>query len=121
VAPLTLAWEGLSMKQALVALVIGTFFGGLAAAEDSVEDTYKARCQACHGEDGKAQTTQGRKLKIPDMTSPDWQAMWPDAYIKRIIIDGSAKPGSKMKSFKDKLTSEEVDSLVALIRRMKGQ
>jgi mono/diheme cytochrome c family protein len=108
------------MKKLLVAVALGMSFAGVALA-DSAADIYGAKCKGCHGDDGKAHTKMGKKEKIEDMTSAEWQGHATDADIKDIITNGSTKSGSKMKAFKDKLSPAEIDSLVAYIRQMKGK
>jgi cytochrome c553 len=88
-----------------------------AQAEDGAE-LWRAKCKGCHGEDGKGKTKIGEKEKIDDLTSPDWQKNHSDDRIKQVIRDGSEK-NPKMKPFKDKLTDQEIDSLVKYIRTLK--
>jgi cytochrome c6 len=88
---------------------------------DTAEEIWTSKCKSCHGADGKAQTKEGRKDKIPDMTTPKWQAEMSDAEVRKIISDGSEKKGSKMKAFKDKLSAEEIDSLVTYCRQLKAK
>jgi cytochrome c553 len=90
------------------------------AAADSVEEIWKTKCQGCHGGDGRAKTKVGQKEKIPDMTSPKWQARHSDAAIKKTIQDGS-DDNPKMKPFRKKLSEPEIDSLVSHIRGFKAQ
>jgi cytochrome c553 len=85
------------------------------ALADSAQEIWNAKCKACHGEDGRAQTKTGRKEKIPDMTSPKWQSHHSDAQIKTTITEGSDE-NPKMKPFKDKLSEAEIDSLVKHVR-----
>lgn len=89
-------------------------------AEADVKTTrlWKAKCASCHGVDGKAKTETGEKLSIPDMTPAAWQKKVSDAEMKVAILDGIKRPGKPegMDGFRDKLTPEQVDALVALIR-----
>lgn len=88
---------------------------GLAARADTPVEIWKAKCKTCHGEDGSADTKIGRKEKIRDMRHPAWQADFSDEQIREVITDGS-RDNFKMKPFKDKLSTEEIDSLVKHVR-----
>jgi cytochrome c6 len=88
------------------------------AMADSAADIYKAKCKGCHGEDGKAQTKVGKKEKMADISTAEWQSKHSDEDIRTVISDGS-KDNAKMKPFKDKLSAEEIASLVKYIRTLK--
>ncbi|HYV46830.1 MAG TPA: c-type cytochrome [Myxococcaceae bacterium] len=98
------------------------FAGSLATAAfaDDAGDLWKAKCKGCHGDDGKAKTKVGEKEKIPDFTTEKWQKEMADGDIKKVITDGS-DANSKMKPFKEKLSEQEIDSLVKYIRTLKGK
>jgi len=102
------------------ALVLALSLSSAAFAEDSVADTWKAKCKSCHGEDGKAKTKMGEKEKIPDLTNAAWQKKHSDAAIKDAITNGS-KENAKMKAFKDKLTPEQIDALVKHVRSLSSE
>ena len=78
------------------------------------EEIWEARCQVCHGADGKAQTKKGRELKAKDFTRARWQKHTSDEEIVKTITDGL--PKKKMPAFKDKLSAEEIRSLVPFLR-----
>ena len=73
-------------------------------------DTYKAKCQMCHGENGK-----GKMTGTHDWSTADVQKM-SDADLTKLIEDG--KP-PKMPAFKGKLTDAQVKDLVSYIRSLK--
>ena len=91
-----------------------------ADADPKTVRTWKAKCASCHGVDGKAKTETGEKLGIPDMTSAAWQKKVTDAQMKTAINDGIKREGKPegMDGFKDKLTPEQVDALVAYVRTL---
>ena len=78
---------------------------------------FKAKCSSCHGADGKAQTDQGKKLGIRDMSSAAWQSAHPDAVLSDIL--GNNKPvkanGQETPHFSMKLKPEEVSGLIAVL------
>jgi mono/diheme cytochrome c family protein len=78
------------------------------------QEIFQQNCKLCHGEDGRGKTKQGIKYKSPDFTSPRWQKHTTDDEIRSAIEDGV--PKTKMKGFKDKLTSEQIEALARYVR-----
>lgn len=89
------------------------------AAEDAAE-IWMAKCKSCHGADGRAQTQMGKKEAIVDMSQPAWQKAQTDADIREVITEGSSR-NKKMKPYKDKLTPQQIDTLVSYIRTLKKE
>ena len=96
---------------------------GHAEVDKKTERTWKAKCASCHGVDGKGQTDQGLKMGVADYTTAAWQKSLTDVQIKAAINDGvnREKAGKKqeMDPYKDKLSAEQVDGLVAFVRTLK--
>ena len=94
------------------------------AVDKKTERTWKAKCASCHGADGKGDTEQGKKMKVKDMTSAEWQKKVTDEQMKKSMTDGikAEKDGVKqeMESYKDTLTPEQMDGLVKHIRSLGG-
>lgn len=88
----------------------------IASAPKAPEEIWSARCKICHGEDGRSRTKKGRQLKAPDFTSAKWQKHTTDDEIAKAITDGI--PKHKMPAFKDKLSAEEIQSLVPYLRKL---
>jgi cytochrome c553 len=88
------------------------------AADDAAAELWTAKCKSCHGADGRAETKVGKKESIVDMSQPAWQKAETDADIREYIAEGSPK-NKKMRPYKDKLSPEQIDSLVAYIRTLK--
>ncbi len=101
------------------ALVMALCLASAAHANEAAE-VWKAKCKSCHGDDGKAQTKMGQKESIVDLTQPAWQKAQTDADIRVVIADGSPR-NKKMKPYKDKLTPQEIESLVGYIRTLKAK
>jgi mono/diheme cytochrome c family protein len=78
------------------------------------QEIFEQRCIACHGADGKAQTKKGRQLKAKDFTRPKFQQHTIDKEIVDAITHGIKK--RKMPAFEDKLSPEEIQSLVGYVR-----
>lgn len=80
----------------------------------SAEATYKAKCAACHGADGKGDTPTGKAMKVKDFTSEDVQKM-SDTELSDAITNGKAK----MPGYGKSLKPEQIKDLVAYIRAFK--
>jgi mono/diheme cytochrome c family protein len=90
------------------------------AADPKVERMWKAKCASCHGDDGKAQTEQGKKMAMKDISAAAWQKEMTDEKIKEAIMNGikEEKNGVKkeMEAYKSKLRPDQIDQLVAFVR-----
>lgn len=83
-----------------------------AKADNTAEATYKAKCQMCHGTDGKGETPTGKAMKVKDFSSEEVQKM-SDADLAATITNGKGK----MPAYKT-LTAEQTKDLVAYIRSL---
>jgi cytochrome c553 len=104
----------------LTSRTVGVLFGAAVAgvgqpcfAGDPPELFIKS-CAACHGKDGKADTSLARKLGVKDLT----QSKLTDAQIEQQIREGKQENQSakKMPAFKDQLSTDEIKSLVAAVK-----
>ena len=78
--------------------------------------TYSKNCATCHGKDGRANTFKSKHhLHARDLTDASWQSDVTDERIFNSISNGKGK----MPSFKKKLTTEQIESLVAYVRGLK--
>ena len=75
---------------------------------------YKSKCAMCHGPDGAGQTPMGKNMKLRDLRSAEVQKQT-DADLAKWIADGKGK----MPAYKAKLSTEEIEALVAFIRTLK--
>lgn len=104
------------MNRCLKLWTLGLVAAGLtlpAVAQSSGEQTYKARCAMCHGQDGLATTPVAKMMNVPSFKSP--AAMkHTEAQLMEITEDGKGK----MPSFKDKLSHAQVEQVVAYIRSL---
>lgn len=120
------------VRIALNALVLASFIGTAALLAHRVDtpdlklntgkEIYEAGCIACHGPDGKGtpQSTAGfqRPDTFPDFTRCD-QTTPEDNYAwKSVIRDGGPSRGFSqiMPSFRDVLTSEQMDKVIHYLR-----
>jgi cytochrome c6 len=75
---------------------------------------FKSKCASCHGATGKGDTPVGKALKLRDLGSEDVQKQ-SDPELTEITANGKGK----MPAYKDKLTSEQIQQLVAFMRTLK--
>jgi mono/diheme cytochrome c family protein len=76
---------------------------------DLGERLYSTTCVACHGEEGSGGTG-------PVLNSQQVLTANTDDQLRNTIINGGWRPNSSMPSFGDRLTSVELDALVAYLR-----
>jgi cytochrome c553 len=90
--------------------------GARAQVDKKTERTWKAKCASCHGADGKAETDQGKKLGIPNYSEAAFQKSKTDDQLKAAIANGVKNDKGEMEGYKDKLSGEEIDNLVKVVR-----
>ena len=108
--------EGLDCTIYFVLLGIMAGVGQTAFAGDSSELFVKI-CASCHGKDGKAQTPAAKKLGVKDLSL----SKLTDAQIVQQIMEGKQASGNsaKMPAFKEKITPEEIQSLVPVVKEFR--
>jgi mono/diheme cytochrome c family protein len=79
-----------------VILAVGLCSASAQAQDKKAERTWKAKCASCHGADGKGDTDQGKKMKLPDMTSAKWHSKTTDAKIREAILNGVKSESGEM-------------------------
>src|SRR5690348_1236066 len=104
-----------TLPRAALALTVAIPLLARAEADKKAEKLWKSKCATCHGADGKAQTEQGKKLGVLDYSDPAWQKAHSDEEIRKGIAEGV----KGMDGYKDKLSAEQIDSLVAFVRGLK--
>ena len=104
----------LSMMMAVL-FVAGT--AGIARADGA--EMFGKKCAGCHGKDGKAATSMGKKLNIKDLTDSKVQAASTDAQWEKIVLEGvkGADGKSTMPAFK--VSPQEAKDLVKACRSFK--
>ena len=78
------------------------------------EKIYRMMCAECHGEEGGGDGPMANDLtkKPADYTQPGFFDNYPDAELRKIVIEGS-KP---MRSFRASLSDRDVDNVIAYIK-----
>ena len=98
---------------ALFSFVLALALPPLAAAQ-SAADTYKGKCQACHGPAGMPSDGMAKSMGMKPLGGADVQAM-SDADLTAAIANGKGK----MKGFKGTLSDAQTKDLVTYIRTLK--
>ncbi|MBI3929583.1 MAG: c-type cytochrome [Armatimonadetes bacterium] len=99
-------------------VLVGTPAGASGVSAET-RALFEKHCKKCHGLDGRGQTAQGKKLKLPDWADPQLQAAKTDEDLLQRILQGYQDPENtdrKMKSFKDELTEAQARDLVQVVR-----
>jgi cytochrome c6 len=82
-------------------------------ADDKSAATYKAKCTACHGADGRGDTPAGKSTKVRSFADPE-VVKASDDDLAAIIEKGKAKMPGYGKSMKP----DEIKDMVAYIRSL---
>ncbi len=110
-------------RQPIRGLAAALFLAGAAAMASPADPakTWGDHCVRCHGDDGKGETRQGRKLHIKDLTSPRLQTRLTDERMRKSILRGSRDNDGKekMPPFRGKLSDEELQALITYVRTLK--
>jgi cytochrome c6 len=107
-------------EKILTALTLALGVGVAVAIASPATENWENSCASCHGMDGKAQTRQGKKLKIRDYSDPKVQAELKDDAMLKAILDGVVEDGKeRMKGYRDEYSEEEAKALVKYIRGLK--
>jgi len=83
-------------------------------AADARSENWQTYCAVCHGDNGKAQTEEGKKKKARDLTNAKWQDTIDDARIVKSITKGH----DEMPAFGKKMTEPEIKALAAEVRSL---
>ncbi len=84
-----------------------------AAAQNSGEATYKAKCQMCHAADGSGSTPAGKAMKAMPLTSP---AIMKESDADLIAVTKNGK--GKMPAYAAKLSDAQIKDVIAYIRTL---
>jgi mono/diheme cytochrome c family protein len=103
---------------AAAALAVFTVLGATKLNEPAAADAatiYNRQCLSCHGRDGRGRTRRGRQTHARDMTDASWQDDVSDERLFNSISNGRGK----MPAFRKKISENDIDALVAYVRRMR--
>ena len=74
-------------------------------------ETYKAKCQMCHGASGMADSPAGKAMKVKPITDPDVKKL-----TEAEMIKATNNGMGKMQPFKGKLTEAQIKDAVVYFR-----
>lgn len=105
--------QRLSTHIVAAVLLFVTLVPNLARGADAKE-SFVNNCAPCHSKDGSAQTPAAKKLGVKDLRL----SKLTDAEIAQQIREGKKQNQkvSKMPAFKDKLTSEDIEGLITVVK-----
>jgi cytochrome c6 len=83
-------------------------------AQNAGADTYKAKCEMCHGADGLANTQMGKALAAHPYNAPEVRKL-SDAELTAIIKNGK---NSKMPAFGGQLTDAQIKDVLKYIHTL---
>ena len=104
------------LKQITYAVAVGLVAlvaSATSLAQSSGADTYKAKCQMCHGADGLGNTPAGKAMKARPFNAPD-VLKESDADLTAVIKNGK----NKMPAFAGKLADAQIADVVAYIHTL---
>lgn len=92
----------------------------LSVSASSGAELWTKHCKMCHGPEGKGDTMMGKRFQIPDYTDPKAQEGLDDKRIRAAVVNGLTddKGRRTMLAFGDRLSNEEIDTLVAYFRSL---
>ncbi len=104
----------------LIAAVSLFATAAFAGDDEKVARMWKNKCGSCHGVDGKAQTKQGTKMGMVDITTAAWQKEFTDEKIKETIEKGISREKNGKQQDMDplgkELTPEQIDQIIKFVR-----
>jgi len=101
--------NSISSTALVLALFSAFFLPTLRAhAQDTGTALFKTKCAACHGADGKGETTMGKANKLRDLASADVQKQTDDE-LTALITNGKGK----MPPYSKSLKPDQIKELVA--------
>ncbi len=113
-----------SGKLAVLALGFLVLAVALPASAESVEDNYRLHCVQCHGGKGNGEginnTYGGLSVGPRNHTDPAEMSKLTDHEIRRAILEGgdAVNKSELMPRWDKTLTANEVDELVAYLRKL---
>lgn len=87
----------------------------ISSALDDAQVTFEAKCAKCHGKDGQAKTFRGKLSHARNFTDAQWQN---DVTDER-LFNSTSNGRNDMPAFRKQLSEEQINSLVAYVRKFK--
>jgi cytochrome c6 len=99
----------------LVVSAVATARATLAGPAVDAQTLFDSKCAKCHGKDGRAKSLHAKHVHARDFTDATWQDSVTDERLFNSISNGKGK----MPSFKKDFSDDQIDALVAYVRRLK--
>jgi len=103
----------IARRLALASLAVAVLTAPAFAANAAT--IFAKNCALCHGKEGQPNATFA-KQGVRNFKDPDWQKATTDEQIEKSIREG--KRGTLMASFRKQYSAEEIQALVAYIRKL---
>jgi mono/diheme cytochrome c family protein len=107
---------GLAAFRVLSLSYIGTH--NSTAAQRTAKQLYRKQCSACHGLDGRAQTSKGKFSHARNLSDAKWHDDVTDVRMFNWIMNGRNVRGT-MPASGDRLSEAEVNLLVKFVRELR--
>jgi mono/diheme cytochrome c family protein len=86
--------------------------------DDTVDAIWKSRCDGCHKADGHGKPDDPSKEKrVPDLSTAEWQTKHSADDVRASIQNGVKD--TKMRGYKGKMTTAQLDAVVAKVKAFK--
>ncbi|MDR3742004.1 MAG: cytochrome c [Terracidiphilus sp.] len=103
------------MTRSLMILVAGVCMAGyMSSAQTAGQETYKAKCQSCHGSAGKPNESIAKMMGVKPTSDPEVQK-----HSEAEMIKMTAEGKGKMPAYKGKLTDAQIKDVVSYFRSLK--
>ena len=99
----------------LLANAVATARSAPAGSAVDAKTLFDSKCAKCHGKDGRAKSLHAKHVHARDLTNGEWQNEVTDERLFNSISTGKGK----MPSFKKDFSDDQIDALVAYVRRLK--
>ena len=97
----------------IVAAMIAASTGTVAVAQSAGADTYKAKCQSCHGAEGTPNPGIAKMMGVKPVSDPSVKSL-----SEATMITDTTNGKGKMPAFKGKLTDAQIKDSVSYFRSL---
>ncbi|HVN93911.1 MAG TPA: cytochrome c [Terracidiphilus sp.] len=97
----------------MIAAMVAATQGTLTYAQNSGADTYKAKCQSCHGAEGTPNPGIAKMMGVKPASDPSVKSL-----SEATMITDTTNGKGKMPAFKGKLTDAQIKASVDYFRSL---
>ncbi len=109
-------------RSLVFAAAMASMLAGASHAADGAA-AWEKNCASCHGKGGKGDSKAGQMLKVRDLTAADVHSTLNADGVRKTIEEGVVDKDtgkSRMKGYKDKLSTDDIDALVKYVLGLGG-